>query len=145
MGVEIAVLTVEAVPARLFLESQDQQQELIRELRLIEIAERFDLTVRNVSRQLGMLISEILDAWDDVRASTRRQAVAALERGDEEVNLTIPVRPGLGEALRRWLALLDEADQFCRDGELLTLPPSDEVRQLRAWYVEEIVSRLPFD
>lgn len=142
MGVEIGVLTVRAVPAQLFVESQDHQHELVRELRLVEIGERFDLTTRNVSQRLGSLISEILEGWDDVRSTTRRQAISAIERGEDEVDLTIPVRPGLADALQRWLLLLDEADQFCEGGELLTMSASPEVRALRAWYVSEILEQL---
>lgn len=139
---EIGVLTVRAVPAKLFVESQDHQHELIRELRLIEIGERFDLTTRNVSQRLGTLIAEILEGWDDVRSTTRRQAIAAIEREEGEVDLSIPVRPGLAEALQRWLHLLDEADRFCEGGELLTMAAPPNVRALRARYVSEIVSQL---
>ena len=136
------MLTVRSVPAKLFVESQDHQHDLIRELRLVEIGERFDLTTRNVSQRLGSLISEILEGWDDVRSSTRRQAISAIDRGEEAVDLTIPVRPGLADALQRWLRLLAEADRFCEDGELLTMSASPEVRALRAWYVSEITEQL---
>lgn len=143
MGAELGgVLTVKGVPAKRFVESQDHQHELIRELRLVEIGERFDLTSRNVSQRLGSLIAEILEGWGDVRSTTRNQAIAAIERGEDEVDLTIPVRPGLADALQRWLRLLDEADRFCEGGELLTMAASPEIRELRAWYVAEILSQL---
>lgn len=136
------VVVLERVPVRLFLESQDHQHDLIRELKLIEIGDRFDVATTEVSQRLAGLIADILSRYEPVRTATREQALAALDRGDEHVTLEVPVYPGMTEALRRWLALLDEADHLCRHGELLLLATRDEVRELRRWYVEQIVGRL---
>jgi hypothetical protein len=38
--------------------------------------------------------------------------------------------------------LLREVDQYCRDGSLLTLQPSDEVRAFWAWMLIELVRQL---
>ncbi|MDP8969586.1 MAG: hypothetical protein M3N52_03630 [Actinomycetota bacterium] len=138
-----AEVRLQDVPARLFLESQDHQHDLIRELMLIEIGERFDLTDLNVPQQLAKLISDILNRYADVRWVTRQQALRALDQGEELVTMTVPVRPGMADALREWLRLLEEADRFCEQGDLLTLAARPAVRQLRRWYVREIVSRLP--
>lgn len=135
-------MRLERVPARLFLESQDHQHDLIRELMLIDIGERFDLTDLNVSQQLATLISDILDRYADVRWVTRQQALRALDRGEDRLTLVVPVRPGMADALREWLRLLEEADRFCEQGALLTLAARPEVRQLRRWYVQQIVDRL---
>jgi hypothetical protein len=133
---------VRDVPVELFIESQDHQVELLRELRLIDMAERFSLTDAAVPKRLVELISRILTAWEDVRTVTRHQAMEAREQGEETVDLIVPVRPGLTDALHRWLELLTEADEFCDRGELLTVGARPEVRQLRQRYVEEIVRQL---
>lgn len=130
------------VPVRLFLESQDHQHDLIKELKLVELGDRFDLTAAEVSRELATLIDSILARYADVRMVTRRQALAALERGEDRTALVVPVRPGMAEALKEWLQLLEQADRFCEQGELLTLAARGEVRALRRWYVEEITKRL---
>ena len=39
-------------------------------------------------------------------------------------------------------ALFDEADEFCRRGDLLTLAESSEVHAFRTWYIEEYVRQL---
>ena len=138
----VDVVRLEGVPARLFLQSQDHQHDLIRELQLIELGDRFDLHTSEVSRELARLIAEILSRYADVRSVTREQAIAALDRGDASVTLQVPVRPGMAGALRTWLRLLDDADRLCSGGELLVLASSPEVRALRAWYVEQLVARL---
>jgi hypothetical protein len=45
-------------------------------------------------------------------------------------------------AARAYVELLEEADEFCRSGALLTPPPSDRVRRLRRWFVEEMAAQL---
>lgn len=130
------------VPVRLFLESQDHQHDLIRELQLIDIGARFDVATTAVSKRLGNLIGDILSRYAAVRSATRAQATAALERGEEFVDLEVPVEEGMAEALREWLALLEEADRLCEGGELLLLASRPEVRDLRRRYVEEITARL---
>lgn len=136
------VLILPDVPVDLFLESQDQQVELLRELRLVGIGDQFHLTENEIPRRLAALISEILNGWADVRSTTRRQALAARAQGRSHVDLAIPARPGLGDALRRWLHLLEEADKLSDEGHLLMVSTRDEVRDLRRWYVDEIVKRL---
>lgn len=127
---------------RLFLESQDHQHDLIKELKLIEIGDRFDLTAASLSHELASLIAEILERYAEVRSVTRQQALAALERGEESVTLVVPVRPGMAQALRDWLRLLEEADRFCQQGDLLTLAARPEVRALRHQYVDELTRQL---
>ncbi len=128
------------VPVRLFLESQDHQHDLIRELQLIHLGQRFDSGAEAVSRELAGLIGEILSRYRDVRTATRDQALAALDRGEDRVTLSVPVRHGMADALRRWLELLERADRLCSEGELLQLAARPEVRQLRQWYVERLVA-----
>ena len=135
-------IRVEGVDARLFLESQDHQHDLIKEFKLIQIGERHDLTAASLSLELATLIEGILDRYADVRSVTRRQALAALDRGDDRVDLVVPVRPDMTEALRTWLRLLEEADRFCAEGELLTLAARPELRALRRWYAEAITRQL---
>lgn len=135
-------LRLDNVPVRLFLESQDHQDDLVRELKLIEIGDHFDGPTTEVSHRLARLIGDILSRYQPVRSVTREQALAALDRGDEVVTLEVPVYPGMADALRQWLRLLEEADAVCRHGELLLLATRPEVRDLRRWYVASLVERL---
>lgn len=139
---EHRVVVLPGVPARVFLDSQDHQLDLIRELQLIELGGQVDEATAHVSQRLANLITEILSDYDVVRSATREQATAALSRGEHLVSLRIPVHPGMADALRRWLRLLEEADELCGRGELLLLAPSPEIRRLRRWYVEQLTERL---
>lgn len=138
----LGVVRLPDVPARVFLESQDHQQDLIRELQLADIGGSASNGVERVSQRLARLIAGVLSDYQTVRSATRDQALAALARGEHVVTLDVPVVPGMHDALHRWLQLLEEADDLCRRGELLLLAPSPEVRRLRRWYVEQLTSRL---
>lgn len=136
------VVRLHDVPARVFLESQDHQHELVRELQLVHIGGSPDSGTERISQRLARLIADVLSDYQVVRSATRDQALAALGRGDHVVTLDVPVIPGMAEALRRWLQLLEEADDLCRSGELLLLAPRPEVRRLRRWYVEQLTSQI---
>lgn len=130
------------VPAELFVNSQNHQHDLLRELSLIDIGDRWQLTDGHLPHRLATMIAEILADYADVRTVTRQQALEALERGEETVTLRVPTRQGIVDALRRWLRLVEQADDFCSQGLLLTLPAPAEVVALRRWYVEAIEDRL---
>lgn len=135
-------IRLERVPARVFLTSQDHQHDLIRELRLIDIGRQSPDDLSAVSPGVALLIDDILSRFARVRTATRRQALAALDRGDDYVDLEVPIEPGMADALRDWLALLEAADTVCQDGALLLLASTPEVRELRRWYVEQLTRQL---
>jgi hypothetical protein len=126
------------VPAALFIESQNHQHDLIRELALIDIGARSAATDPSLPRQVTRLIDDILTEYADVRSETRDQALSAMARGDEVFTMSVPVRPRMVDALRRWLQLIESADRFSDQGLLLTLAARPEIRSLRRWYVEAI-------
>lgn len=39
-------------------------------------------------------------------------------------------------------AMLDETDDFCRDGSLLTLAPEEDVVAFRRWYVGQLMAQV---
>lgn len=133
---------LEGVPVRTFLESQDHQHDLIRELQLIRLGGRFDPETAEVSKRLAGLISDLLHRYDGVRHATRDQMLAALDRGEQTASLDVPVYPEMTEALKTWLELLEEADRLCQHGELLLLAASPDVRALRRWYAKELTARI---
>lgn len=136
------VVRVDDVPVRLFLESQDHQHDLVREFQLVEIGDRYDLVATEVPGELARLVSDILSRYSAVRSATRSQAVAALRRGQDTTSLDVPVRPGMADAMREWLRLLEAADRICDRGQLLVPASRPEVRELRRWYVQEVTRQL---
>ena len=67
---------------------------------------------------------------------------AALDRGDTDIDLCYVVPPEAADGALRLATLLDEADHFCRSGELLTLATLPESLAFRRWYLEEFVRQV---
>lgn len=137
-GAEPTRFVVVRVPVDTFLRSQDHQEDLLRELRLIDLADQFGLGEADAAEEILQLVSEIHSRFRDVRGTTRAQALAAREAGADEVDLVVPVYDGMDDALRHWLELLEQADQLCARGEVLTLPADPDVQVLRRRYVRDI-------
>ena len=69
--------------------------------------------------------------------------VAAAEaRGQPTVDLETTARPDSAGPARSYLELLEQADERCRSGLLLTPEPPEHVKVLRRWFVEEMVAQL---
>jgi hypothetical protein len=66
----------------------------------------------------------------------------ALLRGETERDMVIHVPPSVAEAARVLDGMIDETDDFCRDGTLLTLAPPDDVVAFRKWYLAELIGQL---
>jgi hypothetical protein len=125
------------VQASLLIESEEQIDELVRELELMELGARSGESV--VPPRLGVLVSEVLDRVDEVRESARRQAAEVLdaEGRDATVELELP-GPTAVTALVHLYELLGEIDEHCARGELLTLAAPDHVGQFRRDMVERL-------
>ncbi|MGH9153237.1 MAG: hypothetical protein ACRD03_12755 [Acidimicrobiales bacterium] len=69
---------------------------------------------------------------------------AAAERGDKEVDeLVYRVPAEVGEACVDLSRMIDEADEFCRRGELLlTLASPAEAVAFRRWYLGEFTAQI---
>lgn len=65
----------------------------------------------------------------------------AIARGEAARDMIVHLPPGAGEVGRQIDALMDETDDYCRDGELLTLAPDDDVVAFRKWYLAEVVNQ----
>jgi hypothetical protein len=62
----------------------------------------------------------------------------ALARGEEARDFRIAIPASAGQASRTLDAMLDESDEFCRQGALLTLAAEDDVVAFRRWYLDEV-------
>ena len=130
------------VPVGDYLELQAHNDALFRELQLIRIGLRSgSADATPMPPRLAGLIDELEGEFRGRRDSQRDMVADAQARGEATVDLESNVSPVVVPAARAYVGLLEEADQFCRSGALLTPPPSDRVRRLRRWFVEEMVAQ----
>jgi hypothetical protein len=130
------------LPLALFLRTRQHHDELLRELTLMALAEDDRMQTHPLPGRLAALVETLGRRY---RASTSRaDAVrdAAIERGDATVDLSYRVPRAIVTDLSMLQEMLDAADDFCRSGELLTLPRDDVMVAFSRWYTDEFIRQL---
>lgn len=121
------------VPVQLWLTLQEHTDALSREYRLIQ-------------QQQGpaaqgpwmAILREALELFPRTAVPFMRGHVqAAYEAGLDVVDISFDAVPDEVLGMQRLHELLCEVDAYCRDGELLSLPLSDDGIALRGWVVGE--------
>lgn len=131
-----------AVPVATYMEMQEHNDALYRELELLEIELDMLPEPSRPSRQRE-LARELLGPRFRNARDTYREAVAeAQARGQRTVDLQVRASAEVVPMARTYVALLDEADDYCRQGRLLTMPPSAQVTKLRHWFGEQFADQL---
>ena len=130
---ELVPVRVLGVPLPVYLAAQEHDDALLRELRLLPAGGAVQ-----VPRRLLALAEETRRRFATEGTTVRGQVAAAVADGAATVDLDLSVPRTSWELLGRLAAQLDEADAYCERGDLLTLPSPPVVRELRAWYLDQV-------
>ena len=123
-------------PVQLMQGVRLQLEALTREFQLIEFAAD---DASSPPARLLELTSRMRAQYDQFDfATSRLELSAALDRGTDTVDLELVVPPAAGTAAQLFLSTMDETDEWCERGELLTLASPPEHRALRLWFFGEI-------
>jgi anti-sigma regulatory factor (Ser/Thr protein kinase) len=128
------------VPVETYLELQAHNDALFRELELISI--ELEAGSARPAAPLAELVDQLYRRFRSQRDSYRDTIAAARARGQRTVDLQTSAPPAAAGAAQSYLDLLERADELCRAGLLLTPEPPAPVRELRRWFVEEMVAQL---
>lgn len=120
------------LPLDVMQRSAEHNDELLREFALIQ-GEGAD----HVPARLLALTGELRARFGAFSEGPRQAMREAIARGDTQIDVEYLVPAEAGGAARQLGELLDEADDFCRAGELLTLATSTEGRAFRRWFLDE--------
>jgi anti-sigma regulatory factor (Ser/Thr protein kinase) len=131
------------VPVDAYLELQAHNDALFRELELIsiELAAQEDGAARGSSPPAD-LVDQLYTQFRGQRDSYRDAVATAQARGQRTVDLATSLPPAAVGAARAYLELLEQADELCRTGVLLTPEPPARVRALRRWFVDQMAAQL---
>jgi anti-sigma regulatory factor (Ser/Thr protein kinase) len=131
------------VPVDAYLALQEHNDALYRELELLAIEAAEDPSAATRPPRLATLARELLGPeFRDASDAYREAVAAARERGEKVVDLRAQLPAEAVALARAYVALLDEADDYCRAGVLLTTPPEPRVTALRHWFVEQCAVQL---
>jgi anti-anti-sigma factor len=127
-----------ALPVRVHLDSMAHLEALQREIDVMAFDDQ-----SSAPRRLRLLIDELQERFGDLSEPPDAALQAAIDRGDESLDLVYEVPAEVADAFRRLSEVLDEVDEYCRDGEhLLTLASPPEAVAYRRWFLGEFTSQL---
>lgn len=142
MSDELCEVRLIEFPLGVYRQAKEHGDELVREFSLIAMQEA-DKPDPTVPGRLLELIEALTRDYGSISTAVEQDRDAALEAGQQSIDLTYRVPPAVAEASLALGAMLDEADDFCRaGGALLTLATPPEAKRFRDWYLQEFVGQL---
>lgn len=142
-AVELVDVHMLKLPVRLWGRSQEQHDALMREFALMSVPAEEDDKARHVPTRLIQLIDTLNAQYEGVSSQQEQQLYAALEAGLPTLDQVYRVPPAAAEACMALGTLLDETDQYCRQGQhLLTLAADEELVRFRWWYLDQFIDQL---
>lgn len=125
-------------PLPLFLRAQEHHADLMREFAYV--AEPHDSD--DVPDRLITISASMRERFGAFTAAPDAARDAALARGDTAVDLEFNVPEAAAAAAGDLSKLLDEADNYCRRGDLLTLATPPDLVAFRRWYLGEFPAQI---
>lgn len=122
------------MPVRLLASGRQHHDELMHEFAMLAVSleDRDSVPARMLEMidTLGTRYGRAADRPDSL-------VDEAIARGDDTIDLTYQVPAHVVEAADALERMMDEADEFCRTEQMLTLSRSEVQRRFAKWYLEE--------
>ena len=127
------------LPVRIHAKASEHTDELMREFTYIR-AQSEDPEGTTVPAKLLDLVDELTGRFSGFTAGSEAELDAAVTDGTTSIDLEYVVPPDVAAACIHLGELLDDADEYCRDGDvLLTLATPDDLVAYRRWFLDEFV------
>jgi hypothetical protein len=127
------------LPVRVHARTSEHSDELMREFTYIR-AQSVDPDAATVPAKLLDLVDELSGRYSGFTAGSQAELDEAMASGKETIDLEYTVPADVGPACIHLNELLDAADDYCREGDvLLTLATPDDLVAYRRWFLEEFV------
>jgi hypothetical protein len=124
------------LPVELFLAARQQHDELMREFAVMALAHQDE--VASEPPELRRLVREFgtHSATSVPRVDASVEAASMAGQATTELSYRVPI--SVLAAADRLEELMQTADAFCREGRMLTMPRSPQMRQFAAWWLNEL-------
>jgi hypothetical protein len=132
---------LEGVPVALFWRMEQQHDAMLREFALVSIGRQQD-PAQDLPTHLLPLMKRTRRRYPQQRATLLGLMERAAHAVQETATIELDLPLGAADSLERLLHAFEEADEFCRRGELLTLASPPEVAVFRRDFVQQIVTQL---
>lgn len=137
---ELIDVRILALPVAVHERASQHGGDLVREFQLIahHQAEAPEPT-HPIPERLLALIAALGEQFSPLTAAQDEQIETAMAEGQDSIDLFYRLPAHAGVAAQQLGDMLDEADEFCRSGELLTLATPPEALRYRRWFLGEFV------
>ncbi|MDT7550404.1 MAG: hypothetical protein QOE84_2798 [Actinomycetota bacterium] len=130
------------LPVRLWARSQEQHDALMREFALMSVPSDAGERERHVPTRLTELMDTLTADFEGVSTDQEQELFAASAAGTETLDQVYRVPAAAAAASKALGQMLDEADEYCRQGQhLLTLASDDELVRFRWWYLDQFIDQ----
>jgi anti-anti-sigma factor len=138
-GTDLVEVQLLRVPVHVQLQAAEHHDALVRELTLIQASSSAD----SLPRRLLDLTDEVRDKFARFSVTPRAALESAQRQGERSIDIRFRIPRESGEGLARLVDLLDEADEYCRQGEhLVTLATPPVAVAYRRWLADEFTGQL---
>ncbi len=139
-GARLARVVLLGLPVPLLLAGQEHHDGLMREFGLLALAGQIAET--DAPRRLVELVAILGQQYGSARERRDEEIDAALLRGDVTIDQVMGVPETATAPVRALQELMAEADEYCRQAMLVTLPRPDAVRRFSDWYLAEMTGQI---
>ncbi len=128
-------------PLRLWTEQNEYLESLLRELHLLLLSSRHDELQRGAAGRLVELAQVLQDRFGGLLQTVNDDRQAALDQGRDRMDSVLPLSDELPRVLDQVRQVLAETDEFCRHGDLLSLPRTPMLIAFATWAGTELIAQ----
>lgn len=141
-GGDLVTVQLIDLPVPLHMRATEHAEGLRREFRLLEEYANRE-RASSVPSRLLELTQALRSSYGGFTTAQEDALEEAAATGRDRLTLEFRVPPHAADAARTLGAMLEEADEFCREGQhLLTLASPDDVVEYRRWYLRQFIDQI---
>lgn len=133
---------IASVPTARLVAAKSHVEDLVRDLTLVAEEHARDTAEPTGPVALANRLQEQLAQLGPMRHALHRIALHARTADLDQTPIDLDLAPHLAEAVDAYRDALDEADVYCRSGELLVTSSASDNARFRRWYLTEIAHQL---
>ncbi len=126
-------------PLAVGVRATEHYEEVLREFNLLVVSGA--VARDSAPARVAALVTQ-LDQQHARNSELESRRAACLAAGETTHDFMIAISPEAFAVAQALDTQLDEADDFCRSGQTLALPPAADVVAFRRWYLRELVAQL---
>jgi anti-sigma B factor antagonist len=135
---ELCVVHLKNLPVEVLTRAQAHTQTLMRELALIHTADEQGVA----PARLLWLSQQLRQRYAALNTEPRETLQRAIEGGQPRLDVRYELPEDAATAAAELGDALDEVDDYCRNGDLLTLVTPPEALAFRQWFLAEFVTQI---